>query len=76
MLLAAEQEGDHIHCPSPTTVVAWTDALRKKAVEKGILDSDAAARLTDVEAFNLIFAPGRPKQKYPTCPGVVSAWMS
>ncbi len=32
--------------------------LRAKAVEKGVLDSDAAARLSDVEAFNLIFAPG------------------
>ncbi|MFT5084873.1 MAG: two-component system chemotaxis sensor kinase CheA, partial [Lentisphaeria bacterium] len=59
VILAAEQEGDHI-------LLSITDdgggmdpeALRMKAVEKGILDSDAAHRLSDVEAFNLIFAPG------------------
>ncbi|MDZ7925143.1 MAG: chemotaxis protein CheA [Marinagarivorans sp.] len=57
--LAAEQEGDHI-------LLSITDdgggmdpmLLRSKAVEKGIMDSDAAARLSDIEAFNLIFAPG------------------
>lgn len=32
--------------------------LREKAVEKGLMDADAAARLSDTEAFNLIFAPG------------------
>ncbi len=59
VLLAAEQEGDHI-------LLSITDdgggmdpeALRTKAVEKGILDSDSAARLSEVEAYNLIFAPG------------------
>ncbi len=59
VLLAAEQEGDHI-------LLSITDdgggmdpeALRNKAVEKGILDSDSAARLSEVEAYNLIFAPG------------------
>ncbi|MFL0808951.1 MAG: chemotaxis protein CheA [Agarilytica sp.] len=59
VLLAAEQEGDHI-------LLSITDdgggmdpeALKSKAIEKGILDSDAAARLSDVEAYNLIFAPG------------------
>ncbi len=59
VILAAEQEGDHI-------LLSITDdgggmdpnKLREKAVEKGILDADAAARLSDVEAFNLIFAPG------------------
>lgn len=59
VLLAAEQEGDHI-------LLSITDdgggmdpeALRNKAVEKGILDADAAARLSEVEAYNLIFAPG------------------
>jgi len=34
------------------------DKLREKAIEKGVLDADAAARISDVEAFNLIFAPG------------------
>ncbi len=59
VILAAEQEGDHI-------LLSITDdgggmdpqKLRAKAVEKGILDEDSAARLSDTEAFNLIFAPG------------------
>lgn len=59
VVLAAEQEGDHILL-SITDDGAGMDPvkLREKAVEKGILDADAAARLSDVEAFNLIFAPG------------------
>ena len=59
VILAAEQEGDHI-------LLSITDdgggmdpnKLREKAVEKGVMDQDAAGRLSDVEAFNLIFAPG------------------
>lgn len=59
VILAAQQEGDHI-------LLSITDdgggmdpnALRQKAVEKGLLDPDAAQRLSDVEAFDLIFAPG------------------
>lgn len=59
IVLSAEQEGDHI-------LLSITDdgggmdpqKLREKAVEKGILDADASARLSDMEAFNLIFAPG------------------
>jgi len=59
VVLAAEQEGDHI-------LLSITDdgggmdpvSLREKAVEKGIMDSDAAGRLSDTEAYNLIFAPG------------------
>ncbi len=59
VVLAAEQEGDHILL-SITDDGAGMDPvkLREKAVEKGLMDSDAAARLSDVEAFNLIFAPG------------------
>jgi len=59
VILAAEQEGDHILL-SITDDGAGMDpeALRAKSVEKGLLDSDAAGRLTDSEAFNLIFAPG------------------
>lgn len=34
------------------------DMLRRKAVEKGLLDPDQAARLTDAECFELIFLPG------------------
>ncbi len=59
VVLAAEQEGDHILL-SITDDGAGMDPvkLREKAVEKGLMDSDVAARLSDVEAFNLIFAPG------------------
>ena len=32
--------------------------LRKKAVEKGVLDEDAAARLDENDCYNLIFMPG------------------
>ncbi|HET8848552.1 MAG TPA: chemotaxis protein CheA [Marinobacter sp.] len=57
--LSAEQEGDHILL-SITDDGAGMDPeiLRRKAVEKGIYDQDAADRLTDNECFNLIFAAG------------------
>ncbi|OZB20325.1 MAG: chemotaxis protein CheA [Marinobacter sp. 34-60-7] len=57
--LSAEQEGDHILL-SITDDGAGMDpeVLRRKAVEKGIYDQDAADRLTDNECFNLIFAAG------------------
>ncbi|SMF36603.1 two-component system, chemotaxis family, sensor kinase CheA [Alteromonadaceae bacterium Bs31] len=59
VILAAEQEGDHILLSiSDDGAGMDADKLREKAVEKGLLDTDAAARLTDTEAFNLIFAPG------------------
>ncbi|MGH1440392.1 MAG: chemotaxis protein CheA [Cellvibrionaceae bacterium] len=59
VILAAEQEGDHILL-SITDDGGGMDAdkLRSIAVNKGLMDDDAAQRLTDVEAFNLIFAPG------------------
>ncbi|MEO0443131.1 MAG: chemotaxis protein CheA [Pseudomonadota bacterium] len=59
VILAAEQEGDHILL-SITDDGGGMDAdkLRRIAVDKGIMDEDAAQRLPDVEAFNLIFAPG------------------
>jgi len=57
--LAAEQEGDHILLSITDDGGGMDpDALRKIAVNKGLYDEDAAARLTDTEAFNLIFAPG------------------
>jgi two-component system chemotaxis sensor kinase CheA len=34
------------------------EILRAKAVEKGLMDKDAADRLSETECFNLIFAPG------------------
>ncbi|QLF94537.1 chemotaxis protein CheA [Pseudomonas sp. ABC1] len=59
VVLSAEQEGDHI-------LLLITDdgkgmdanVLRAKAVEKGMLDKDAADRLSELECYNLIFAPG------------------
>lgn len=59
VILAAEQEGDHILL-SITDDGGGMDAdkLRNIAVSKGILDEDAAQRLSDTEAFDLIFAPG------------------
>ena len=57
--LAASQEGDHI------LLTIFDDGkgmdaekLKEIAIRRGVLDADAAARMTDVEAFSLIFAPG------------------
>ena len=59
VVLSAEQEGDHILLSIEDDGAGMdADVLRKKAVEKGLMDSDAAERLSDNEAFNLIFAPG------------------
>ncbi len=59
VILAAEQEGDHILLSIADDGGGMDpEKLREKAVEKGLYDHDAAARLSDVEAFNLIFAPG------------------
>jgi len=57
--LSAAQAGDHI-------LLSITDDgkgmdpefLRKKAIEKGLMEADVAARLDVKECFNLIFAPG------------------
>jgi two-component system chemotaxis sensor kinase CheA len=59
VLLGAQQEGDHILLTIKDDGGGMdADVLRGKAVEKGIMDEDSAARLDDKEAFNLIFAPG------------------
>jgi len=59
VLLSAEQEGDHILLTiSDDGGGMDPDKLREKAVEKGVMDKDSAARLEDKEAFALIFAPG------------------
>lgn len=51
------------------------EVLRNKAVEKGLLERDAADRLTDLECYNLIFARvSRPRPRFPTCPAAASAW--
>ena len=57
--LSAEQEGDHILLAIEDDGAGMDpDVLRRKAVEKGIYEQDAADRLTDTECFNLIFAAG------------------
>jgi len=59
VVLAAEQEGDHILLSIEDDGKGMdADVLRSKAVEKGLMDADAAARLDDKECFNLIFAAG------------------
>lgn len=59
ILLAAEQEGDHILLTiSDDGNGMDPELLRRKAVEKGLMDKDAADRLTRTECFELIFAPG------------------
>ena len=57
--LAAEQEGDHILLSIEDDGGGMDpNVLRGIAVKKGVMDQDAADRLTDNECYNLIFAPG------------------
>ncbi|MGD8176752.1 chemotaxis protein CheW [Marinimicrobium sp. ARAG 43.8] len=59
VVLAAEQEGDHILLSITDDGAGMDpDKLRNIAVDKGVMDRDGADRLSDAEAFNLIFAPG------------------
>ncbi len=57
--LSAEQEGDHILLSIKDDGKGMDPKkLQQIAVEKGVMDQDAADRLSDTESFNLIFAPG------------------
>ncbi len=57
--LSASQEGDHILLSIYDDGAGMDpDLLRQKAVEKGLMDEDAASRLDDRECFDLIFQPG------------------
>lgn len=59
VLLSAEQEGDHILLSIEDDGAGMdADKLRQKAVDKGVMDQEGAARLSDAECFELIFAPG------------------
>ncbi|NVZ54152.1 chemotaxis protein CheA [Pseudomonas sp. B6002] len=59
VILAAEQEGDHILLSITDDGKGMDPAiLRNIAVKRGVMDKDAADRLTDTECYNLIFAPG------------------
>jgi len=57
--LSAAQEGDHIMLSIADDGKGMdADILRGIAVDKGIMDKEQAARLTDTECFNLIFHAG------------------
>ena len=57
--LSAAQQGDHILLRIIDDGAGMDpDKLRQVAVRKGVLDEEAAARISDEEAYNLIFAPG------------------
>ncbi|MGZ9740048.1 chemotaxis protein CheA [Pseudomonas sp. GNP012] len=59
VILAAEQEGDHILLSiSDDGKGMDPNVLRSIAVKRGVMDKDAADRLSDTECYNLIFAPG------------------
>jgi len=59
VVLAAEQEGDHILLSiSDDGKGMDPNILRAIAVKRGVMDKDAADRLSDTECYNLIFAPG------------------
>ncbi|MEP1447792.1 MAG: chemotaxis protein CheA [Paraglaciecola sp.] len=57
--LSASQEGDHILLSIIDDGKGMDpEKLKEIAISRGVLDADTAARMTDLEAFNLIFAPG------------------
>jgi len=59
VLLSASQEGDHILLVIEDDGAGMdADKLKSIAMEKGILDQDGADRMSDREAYSLIFAPG------------------
>ena len=55
--LSAAQQGDHILLRIIDDGAGMDpDKLRQVAVRKGVLDEEAAARISDEEAYNLIFS--------------------
>jgi len=59
VVLTAAQEGDHILLTIEDDGKGMDpQKLREKAVEKGLMDAEAAARLDSKEVFNMIFMPG------------------
>jgi two-component system chemotaxis sensor kinase CheA len=59
VLLSAEQEGDHILLIIQDDGAGMDpEKLRKLAVSRGMLEEEAASRLTEQECFNLIFQAG------------------
>ncbi|VAW46631.1 Signal transduction histidine kinase CheA [hydrothermal vent metagenome] len=59
VILAAQQEGDHILLSITDDGKGMDpDVLRQKAVEKGMMDEQAASQLDDKSAFELILSAG------------------
>jgi two-component system chemotaxis sensor kinase CheA len=59
ILLSASQEGDHILLTIEDDGRGMdADRLRSNAVERGLIDQEAADRLNDNDAFQLIFMAG------------------
>ena len=59
VVLSASQEGDHILLTIKDDGAGMdAEKLKGIAIERGVLDAEAAARMPDKEAFSLIFAPG------------------
>jgi len=59
VVLSAEQAGDHILLSITDDGKGMDpDALRAMAVRKGLMDEEAASRLSEKECFDLIFMPG------------------
>ncbi|BDU17871.1 chemotaxis protein CheA [Lysobacter auxotrophicus] len=57
--LSAQQEGDHVSIEvSDDGAGIDPEKIRRSAIKKGLIDSDAAARLTSDECLNLIFLAG------------------
>ncbi|MFM5027789.1 chemotaxis protein CheA [Aeromonas rivipollensis] len=57
--LSASQQGDHILlCIEDDGAGMDPEKLKAIAISRGVLDADSAARMSDNDAYNLIFAPG------------------
>ncbi|MGU5661907.1 chemotaxis protein CheA [Aeromonas sanarellii] len=57
--LSASQQGDHILlCIKDDGAGMDPEKLKSIAISRGVLDADSAARMSDNDAYNLIFAPG------------------
>ena len=59
VLLSAQQEGDHILLSIKDDGAGMDpEVLRRKVVDKGLMDAESASRLDDSGCFALIFMPG------------------
>lgn len=59
VLLSASQQGDHILLTIKDDGAGMdAEKLKSIAIARGVLDAESAARMSDRDAFSLIFAPG------------------